>query len=124
MTFCDIVDVWRSKLSGAYECIVPGETPVHQVPATHWRAFPHVPVEAYKPTTGAGQWPFFVTLDRSTAHSFWLKWHKEHLLEPGFPLLQVLKICPRGHDLHQIVEHAIGVIKSHVYKLLGDVRHE
>ena len=40
MTFCDIVDAWRSKLSGAYECIVPGETPVHQVPATHWPACP------------------------------------------------------------------------------------
>ena len=124
MTYREIVRTWRKKLTGAFECIMPGDTKVHKVPKTRWRAFPHVDTEAYRPTTGPGQWPFFVTLDRSTAHSFWLIYHKEHLLHPGVPLLQILRICPRGHDLHQIVEHAIGCIKSHVYKCLGEINHQ
>ena len=41
---------------------------------------------------------------------------------PGFPLLQIIEMPPRGHDLHQIVEHATGAMKSHVYRVLGAAR--
>jgi hypothetical protein len=97
----------------------------------HWRTYPNVPKEAYKPTTAkAGeqrglkvdQMPYFLTLDRCSSHSFWLKHNKEHLKTPGVPLLQLLKMPARGHDVHQIVEHAVGCIKNHVYKELAAAR--
>ena len=121
-TFCEVVDTMRTKLQGAYECAVPGDTLVRDVPRGHWRVHNKVPLSAYKPTTGAGEWPFFVTVDRSTAHSFWIVYNKVHLDTPGIPLLQLLRVPPRGHDIHQIVEHAIGAMKVHVYKVLGTAR--
>lgn len=120
-TFCQAVDGWRAKLQGAIECLLPAGA---RNSAKHWRAYKNVPVSAYEPTTGEGQWPFFVSLDRGPAHSFWLVHDKVHLVKPGIPLLQLLKVPPRGHDIHQIVEHAIGVMKAWVYKCLGRARAE
>ena len=122
-TFCDVVDSWRAKLDGAFDCMLPGTTLVRDVGGA-WSASKHVPVSAYKTTTDEANnvMPYFVTLDRSTAQNFWVKAKKQHLEHPGFPVLQVIKMPPRGHDLHQIVEHAIGCIKSHVARVLGDAR--
>jgi len=121
-TFCEVVDTWRSQLAGAYECLRPYTTSVRNTEKGCWRTATNVPESAYKPTTGDGEWPFFVTLDRSTSHSFWITYKKKHLESPGIPLLQSLKVPPRGHDAHQIVEHAIGAMKGHVYKVLGQAR--
>jgi hypothetical protein len=35
-----------------------------------------------------------------------------HMRRCPVPLLQWIKVCPQGHDLHQLVEHGIGVIKG------------
>lgn len=122
-TFCQTVDTWREQLQGAHECLVPSSVPATEVPPGHWRAFKNVPTSAYKPTTGEGEWPFFVSLDRSSCHSFWTgNKRKVHLEEPGIPLLQWLKMPPRGHDVHQIVEHAIGALKNYVNKVFGHAR--
>lgn len=123
MTFRQVVDHWRQKLDGAYACVAPHTARVKEVRSDgQWRAYKNVPPEAYKPTTGAGQQPFFVTADRSGCHSFWLVLDKVHLSEPGIPLLQLIKAPPRGHDWHQIVEHAIGALKGYVYRCFGAAR--
>ena len=119
-TFTQICDDWRAKLQGAYDCLHSCDTPVKGLKG--WRAYKRVPVSAYKPTTAEDEIPFFVTLDRSTAQNFWIVNKRLHLSSPGFPLLQIIKMPPRGHDLHQIVEHAIGAMKSHVYRVLGAAR--
>ena len=120
-TFQQVVDSWRAKLQGAYDCMLPGTARAKDANRA-WSANRKVPQAAYKPTTGEGQMPYFVTLDRSTAQNFWVKNRKQHLEAPGFPVLQIIKMPPRGHDLHQIVEHAIGAMKSHVYRVLGEAR--
>lgn len=122
-TFNDVVDDWRAKLQGAYDCMLPGSTKVKDVRGA-WKGYKNVPRSAYKPTTAEDQMPFFVTIDRSTAQNFWVQNKKKHLAEPGIPLLQIIKMPPRGHDLHQIVEHAIGAMKSHVYRVLGEARQK
>lgn len=122
-TYCQVVDTWREQLQGAFECLVPASVGARYVPEQHWRAFDNVPCSAYKPTTGDGQWPFFASVDRSTCHSFWLDTKRQvHLEEPGIPLLQLIRMPPRGHDSHQVVEHAIGALKGHVTKRFNAAR--
>lgn len=122
-TFNQVVDDWRQKLQGAYDCMLPGSAYVRDVRGA-WKGYKNVERSAYKPTTAEGQMPFFVTIDRSTAQNFWVVNKKKHLQYPGIPLLQIIKMPPRGHDLHQIVEHAIGAMKTHVYKVLGAARSQ
>ncbi len=123
LTFCEIVDTWRARLLGAYECLVPYEPsatvlgqrgPYSGRHARVWVAAKGVPLSAYKPS----ETPYLVTIDRSPAQNFWVKAGAVHLEWPGFPLVQLFRMPPRGHDLHQMVEHAIGGLKNHVYKVL------
>lgn len=116
--FRKTVDHYREALDGAWRRCLPHDDPTHATEADGvWRAATNVPVSAYQPTTGEGQMPFFVTIDRSTAQNFWVVYEKEHIAYPAFPLLQLIRMPPRGHDLHQLVEHAIGVVKRHVRKV-------
>lgn len=119
---------WRFKLDGAYERLraTPQNDKVGNKADNvgYWYAQKNVPREAYKPTTGEDQVPFFVTIDRSTAQNWWEENKKVHLRDPGVPLLQVIIMPTRGHDLHQIVEHAIGTWKGHVYKVLAEHRRK
>lgn len=64
--------------------------------------------------------PFFLSLDRCPSYSFFIGKTRSKQIdcaEFGISMLQILRIPPHGHDLHQIVEHAIGVLKHavHVY---------
>lgn len=115
---------WRRKFDGAYKRLRVTPQDARKVGSKQaneglWYTTKNVPREAYKPTTGEGQVPFFVTIDRSTAQNWWEENKKKHLKAPGVPLLQVIIMPTRGHDLHQIVEHAIGTWKQYVYKQLA-----
>ena len=114
-TFNAIYDEWRDLLHATYNRIQPyeGEDP------DRWRAAKDVPLKAYEPTDV----PFFVTIDRAPAHSFYVgAGYKHHLRDCGVPLLQLLIMPVRGHDLHQIVEHTIGCAKAHANRVLGAAR--
>jgi hypothetical protein len=77
-----------------------------------WNGRPGVATEAYRPCM---QYPFFLSMDNGPAHSWFLgEGQKEHVVEPGCSLMQLLFMSPHGHDMHQIVEHTIGVIKRGV----------
>ena len=84
-----------------------------------WQSHANVPESAYQPNKD--RLPFFVTLDNGPAHSFWLGPHDwlQHMHSIGISLLQVLYVCPHGHDLHQTVEHVNGVIKREARKELA-----
>lgn len=118
---------WRTKLDGAYACLREsprdgGLQPKERDCPGTWFTARNVSKCAYKPTTGPAEVPFFVTIDRSTAQNWWIVNKKDHVEDPGVPLLQVVLMPTRGHDLHQIVEHAIGAWKTHVYKALHKAR--
>ncbi len=95
-----VVQKWLNQMHGAYVALQEGE----------WRAQSKVDMDCYAPTT----LPYFFTLDNCKAHSFWVKVRSKHLSrdEMGTSLLQGLRLNPRGHDVHQIVEHAIGCTKA------------
>lgn len=107
-----ICGTWDRLLNGAWEGLVNGK----------WDPDTNVPPDAYKPSChrdkGGGP-PYFVTLDNATAHTHWIdgKASKQHEENPGVSLLQQAVLSPRSHDIHQIVEHAVGCIKSRVNAL-------
>ena len=110
-TLQEICDFWRAELVGAYIGLR----------AKLWSAHQGVHISAYEPTCRGDRPPYFVSLDNAGAHSFWLcAITKKHMnmRDYGPSLLQFVTIPPQGHDAHQIVEHGIGVIKSHVNKQL------
>lgn len=114
--FVDVYKDWRLKLQSCYELLNVAGTPIE---ADRWQAWPNVPLSAYVPTSV----PYFVTIDRSTAHSFWLDTQqKVHVLAPGTPIMQIVRMPPHGHDLHQIAEHAIGTGKGHTHTKLSSAR--
>lgn len=117
------VDRWRQKLDGAFARCVPHDSQAEKGD-TYWKTCKNVPLSAYKPTTGAGEWPFLATIDRATVQNFWVVHERKHLHHPGLPLLQLIRMPPRGHDLHQLVEHAIGAMKGHVGRGLRAARRE
>jgi len=127
-SFCQVVDEWKAKLHGAYACLRPhsdrtknadGEGGKSSWPKGAWFAHENVPKSAYEPTAV----PYFVSYDRGTMHSLWTDTkQKVHLEKPGVPVMQIIMMPPRGHDLHQIVEHCIGVGKGHARKKLGQAR--
>jgi hypothetical protein len=106
-TFQDIVDNYHEKLADAY----------NGLEAKLWSPKAHVPRECYKPT----EVPYFLSIDNAPVHSFWEVYKKVHAIECGTSLLQLIRMPPHGHDLHQIVEHAIGVTKSHAKKKLREL---
>ena len=115
-SFCEIVDDWKAKLSGAFDLCMPHKTPQAERVQGAWIAEKNVPVSAYRPSA----WPYFLSYDRGTMHSWWTDTQqKVHLKLPGVPLMQFIRMPPRGHDLHQLVEHAIGAANGHVGKVLG-----
>lgn len=120
-TLQEICDYWKAELNGAYVALLN----------KMWHPHTHatggaVPLAAYKPTCwrekrsedSAYIVPFFVTLDNHGVHSFYLSDDDGNIVgheqQPGVPLLQLPTMPPQGHDAHQVVEHAIGTIKSHV----------
>lgn len=121
----EVVDVWRRKFHGAYLGFLRGA----------W-----VADKKHKPTLEAFKFecdatPYLLTLDNARVYSFLGPVNQLHTLhlDMSFPfsLLQIFHIPPHGHDIHQIVEHAIGVIKNHVRKWLDalqenvtDIQHE
>ena len=105
--FSGVVAHWKQQLQAAYVGL--------QNKA--WHSSPGVEVECYKPTTTA----YFLSFDNAPAHSLWINLKaKKHLSREQMPLslLQLIRICPKGHDVHQHVEHSIGVIKVSVAKEL------
>lgn len=119
--FRKTVDDWRQKLDAAYERCVEFGTDAAKGDG-YWKACKNVPRSAYQPTTAPGQWPFLATIDRATVQNFWIKHEVKHLEHPGLPLLQLIRMPPRGHDLHQLVEHAIGAMKGCVGRGLREAR--
>ena len=127
-SFCQIVDDWHAKLHGAFHCLLPHSMRVKDSNGEGGKAawckgawFTHerVPLSAYRPTDV----PYFVSYDRGAMHSLWTDTkQKVHLAEPGVPVMQIIMMPPRGHDLHQIIEHAIGVGKGHAARVLGRAR--
>jgi hypothetical protein len=74
-----------------------------------WSERKNLSKEAYIPTL---ECPFFISMDNGPAHSFFQgRGCSRHTREPGCSLLQVIYVAPHGHDIHQVVERTIGVIK-------------
>jgi hypothetical protein len=116
VTFRQVFDQWNIQLQGAYANLKPfhakASCSARDAKSKGWW-FTHkgVPVSAYKPTPV----PFFLTMDNAPCHSFWLDSSKKlHMASPGVPLLQLIRMPPHGHDLHQMIEHSIGITKSFV----------
>ena len=112
--FKELVDSWKSRLKDAYKGLEEKKWYGKGGGGTaKWK----VPIECYSPSTV----PYFVSFDNAPAHSFWVVRDKVHLAraDMGPGLLQCIRICPQGHDIHQIPEHAIGVIKGHCKKELS-----
>lgn len=98
---------WKKQLNAAYRGLQNNA----------WHASPGVDIECYKPTDTT----YFLSFDNAPAHSLWVNLKaKQHLSRQDMPLslLQLIRICPKGHDLHQHVEHSIGVMKAAVAKEL------
>ena len=111
VTFTELVQHWGDALQAAWRGL--------EMQA--WYADPNVDKECYMPT----KTPYFLSFDNAPAHSLWVNLkRKVHLSRDAMPLslLQIIRICPKGHDFHQIVEHAIGAIKGHVARQLADAR--
>ena len=86
-SFCDIVDDWKAKLSGAFDLCMPHKTPQAERVQGAWIAEQNVPVSAYRPSA----WPYFLSYDRGTMHSWWTDTQqKVHLKRPGVPLMQII----------------------------------
>lgn len=102
LTFAQVVAHTSKKLREANRALL----------ARKWEKAPNVSYKAYQPS----EVPFFVTIDNASVHSYWIDLYKKHLDWPGVSLLQLIRMPPHGHDLHQLVEHANGVVKSHVTK--------
>jgi uncharacterized protein Usg len=103
----EVVDYWQGQLHGAYLALLAEQW---SVDATH-----KATAAAYK--FDADATPYMLTLDNCTVYSFLGRQTRHSLaLDLLFPfsLLQIYHVPPHGHDLHQIVEHAIGVIKKAV----------
>lgn len=117
--FCEVYEDWQVKLQSSFELLDVAGARVAPPCAGRWQGWPNVPASAYQPTPV----PYFVSVDRSTAHSFWLdKQQKRHVEHPGTPIMQIIRMPPHGHDLHQIAEHAIGAAKGHVQRVLRKAR--
>lgn len=115
--FCQVYDDYKYKLKATYE--QGQEFQGVESDELRWRACKDVPLSAYKPRDV----PYFVSYDRGNMHSFWEGvGQKVHERQPGVPLLHLLIMPTHGHDLHQIVEHAIGATKGHVNRELGRAR--
>lgn len=110
LTLAEVVTGWQSRLQQAYQGLQKGL----------WSAKPNVPWECYRPTA----LPFFLTMDNAAYHSFYWGSGKErrHMpcLGPLLSLLQIFRPPPHGHDLHQIVEHAIGIAKREAKRIMRD----
>lgn len=106
--FSVLVDHWKRELDAAYRGLE-----VHA-----WHPAPEVHPRCYEPTDT----PYFLSFDNAPTHSLWQDWKVQHLTREQMPvsLLQVIRICPKGHDVHQLVEHAIGAIKGHVARGLRE----
>ena len=110
VTYKQLVEHWHRELASAYDALTKG----------YWKGWAKdghernaIPMNLYLPTAT----PYFLSFDRSTAHSFWLdRTQVKHLSRANLrtSLLQLIRICPDGHDIHQTPEHAIGCIKGHV----------
>lgn len=109
-TFEQLVYKWSQKLHDAYRALQQG----------HWKKHSKVDVECYAPTF----LPYFFSCDNCKAHSFWIKLRSKHLSREqlGTSLLQGLRINPHGHDVHQVVEHAIGCAKSNAATVLKEAK--
>lgn len=88
-----------------------------------------VPKHAYKPLPPHNRpqdedfIPYFISMDNGPGHSFWVGKKKRdgvHLNHIGCSLMQILYMAPHGHDMHQIVEHSIGVVKRKARKALRE----
>lgn len=113
MSFAEIYELHRTMLHSAFKCCKDYGTCTAKRAKQEglWCTAKHVPRSAYALT----EVPFYLSIDNASCHSFWLGTTQNvHLAEPGIPLLQLIRIPPRGHDLHQQVEHSIGVSKRHV----------
>ncbi len=107
-TFTGLMEHWHADIGAAHMGLTSGA----------WRAEKKVPWECYAPT----EVPYFLSFDNAPAHSLWTKPPKapqsrrRHLTRSEMPLslLQIIRINPKGHDIHQVVEHSIGAIKGHV----------
>lgn len=110
VTFRQLVEHWLAELKAAYLGLTKGDW-------KSWNWQFKVPTDCYKPT----DLPYFYSLDNASAHSFWMRYPVKHLPrdEMGTSLLQGIRICPHGHDIHQIVEHSIGCIKRHVKNVIA-----
>ena len=112
VTFAGLVEYWKTQLLAAYQGLRQGL----------WKTAPNVSMENYKPTL----LPYFLSYDNCTAHSFWVNKGKQHLSRQEIPLslLQLIRVAPCGHDMHQVVEHAIGVIKGHAHREMAKAGKE
>lgn len=101
--FAEVVEHWKHLLQAAYRGLEVGA----------WHPFRGVYKSCYRPT----ETPYFLSYDNASAHSFWRDTaQKKHMTrcEMVVSLLQIIRISPKGHDIHQAVEHSIGAIKRHV----------
>lgn len=109
VTFSGLLQHWKGALLAAYNGLDKGA----------WFAHPNVPNNCYEPT----QQPYFLSYDNHPSHSLWVNLKKKvHLSRDVLPLslLQIIRICPKGHDIHQLPEHGIGAIKGYVARHLKD----
>lgn len=103
MTFRQLHDKWHAIQLGAWEALKQGL----------WKPAKGVPIEAYKPDP---YWCYLLTKDNHPTYSDFLgstkSKNRRHLEAPGVPLLHLmLRLPPHAHDMHQTVEHSIGVMK-------------
>lgn len=98
-----VVETWGRRLHEAYEALKQKKWKTFSG-ATHQED-----LRAYKPTA----LPFFLSMDNAWSYSFWKDSKGKEFADPvPIPMLQCVPIPPRGHDLHQMPEHAIGCIKG------------
>lgn len=113
VTFKELVDYWAKQLALAYDALTQGLW-------TSWaKGACAIANNLYLPTLT----PYFLSFDRSTAHSFWADTQQTiHISRADLrvSLLQLIRICPHGHDIHQIPEHAIGCIKGFVRRGIAE----
>ena len=120
-TMQTVISEWGKRLQDAHEALTQKKWSTFSG-ATH-----EEDVRAYKPT----ELPFFLSFDNAWSYSFWKDAKQKIFATPmPIPFLQCVHIAPRGHDLHQMPEHAIGCIKGHFTRhfanvdvLLSDLSH-
>lgn len=81
-----------------------------------WDGPPSANKRMFKPTRRV----YLFSWDNCKSHSFYVDTKQKQMDFFGIPLLQMIQLCPNGHDIHQCPEHAIGVLKSEASKIIHE----